>query len=150
MIENALKHVGNTASALNKDAKKIAADEELLQITTKLEQLDKEIVDIEEKMNDANEQFAEFDLKCIEIDKEIKAALIKGNREELKRDLENIKSQLKQIDNNRTEASKAHSKLFESLSLSRDLLAPVLEKSLGKLNELRVQRQTPQHCSPCS
>ena len=148
VIENALKHVGKTASELNKDAKKIVADEEISQIATKLEQLDEEILDIQKKMDDANEQFTEFDLKCTEIDIEIKAALIKGNREELKRDLEKTRTQLKQVDNDQVEASKAHSKLFESLSLSRDLLAPALEKSLNKLNELHAQGKLPSTAIP--
>ena len=148
VIEAALRHVNNTASDLNKIAKKIGDNDELTQITTKLEQLDEEIRDINNNLGDANLQFTEFDQKCIEIDKEIKAALSKGNKDELKRDLEQTKTRLKQIDSQQTEVNKEHSQLFESLALSRDLLAPLLESSLENLNELRDQGKLPSTTIP--
>ena len=148
VIENALRHVGNTASKANKDAKKIGSDEELTTIVTELEQLGEDIKILEKKRDEANLQFTEFDQKCTEIDQQIKAALSKGNRDELKHDIEQAKTHLKQVDNQRSETSKAHSELFENLSLSRDLLAPVLEKSLGKLNELRDQGKLPSTTIP--
>lgn len=148
VIENALKHVKRIVSELNKEVKKIREDEELIQITEKLEHLDTEILDIEKKLDDANDQFAEFDLKCVDIDKDIKAALTKGNREELKQNLEETKAQLQEIDNQRTEARKKHSRLFESLTLYRDLLAPVLKKSFEKLNQLHAQGKLPSTAVP--
>ena len=143
VIEKALNHVGKTASEINKAAKQIGSDKELTAIVTELEQLDAEISNLEKKKDDANSQFNELNQECIDIDKKIKTALIKGNREELTRDIEETKSKLKEIDSQRKEASQSHSQLFGSLVLSRDLLAPVLEKSLGKLNALRDRGRLP-------
>ena len=143
LIENSLKHIGRTTSELNKEAKKIRSDTELTKIATELEEINKAILGLEEKTDDANLQFTEFNQKCVEIDQEIKATLSKGNRDELKHDLEQTKRQLKEIDNKLVEASGAHSQLFENLTLSRDLIALILEKSLGKLDELRDQGKLP-------
>ena len=50
--------------------------------------------------------------------------------------------------NSKTDAGKKHSNLFRSLPLSRDLLGPVLEKSLGKLDALRDQGKIPSTTIP--
>ena len=147
-IANALSHVKKTAAEVNKAAKGIGADEKLTQIATRLEQIDKDIADRDEKREVARSQFAAFDEKLSEVQKAIYAALVKGNREKLEHDIKETKRQLKRINDQQAEAIKEHSSLFRSLSLSRDLLAPVLEKSLGKLNSLRDQGKIPQETIP--
>ena len=148
VIEKAIGHVKKTASELNKNAKQIGGDAELTEVTTKIEQIDREISELEEKKKDTITQFHNLDRSCSEFDKDIEAALIMGDREELNRDLKQIEGQRKQIQNRQAEASKMHSQLLESLSLSRDLLAPVLEKSLGKLNKLHLQGLLPSTSVP--
>ena len=148
VIEDALKHVKKTASEFNKEAKAIGADETLTQVTARLEQIERESEDLEEKIEDSKLQFASFDQKLSDIQKDIEAALMKGNREELKRNIEQTESQLKQIDEQKTGAREKHSNLFRSLFLSRDLLAPVLEKGLAKLSELHAQGKIPNTTIP--
>lgn len=148
VIKKAIGHVRKTASELNKEVKQIGDSEELTRVATNIERIEREISELEEKKKDAIEQFQNFDLSCSKLDKEIEAALIMGDREELNYELKQTEGQLKQIQNQQTEASKMHSQLFESSSLSRDLLAPILEKSLGKLNELRNQGLLPSTSVP--
>lgn len=148
VIENAIGHVKKAASEINKASKGIVSDEKLTQITTKLGQIDEDSAEFEGKIEDAKSQFAAFDEKLAEIQKKINAALVKGDREKLKRDIEQTKRQLEQIDNQQKAAAKEHSDLFRSLSLSRDMLAPVLEKGLGKLNELHNQGKIPNTTIP--
>ncbi len=148
VIEDAIKHVKKAASEVNKAAKGVGSNEKLTQIATKLEQIDKESTDLEDKIKDALSQFTAFDEKLADIQKKIDAALVKGDREKLKRDIEQAERQLKQIDNQRAAAGKEHSDLFRSLSLSRDLLAPVLAKGLGKLSELHDQGKIPNTTIP--
>ena len=148
VIEKAIGHVKKTASELNKDVKQIGGDEELTAVATNIERIEREISELEEKKKDAIEQFQNLDRSCSELDKEIEAALIMGDREELNRELKETEGQLKQIENQQAKASKMHSQLLESLSLSRDLLAPVLEKSLGKLNKLWNQGLLPSTSVP--
>ena len=139
VIEEAFRHVKRTTSELNKDAKKIGSDEMLVEIATELEQIDKNISDFEVKRDDAKLQFDSFSQSLSEIDKEIEASLFKGDRETLNLELKQTKLQLDQVNKQQIEVSKAHSDLFGSLFLLRDLLNPVFQKSLTKLNELRDQ-----------
>lgn len=148
VIEDVLSHVKKTASKVNKAAKGIDSGGKLTQIATQLEQIDEETAEQEEKIEDANAQFSTFDEKLAEIQKQLDAALVKGDREKLKREIAHAERQLKQIDNQRAAAAKEHADLFRSLSISRDLLAPVLIKGLGKLNELRDQGKIPNTTLP--
>lgn len=148
VIEKAIGHVKKTASELNKDVKQIGGDEELTVVARNIERIEREISELEAKKQNAINQFQNLDHKCSELDKAIEAALIMGNREELNHELKQTERQLKQIENQQTEASKTHSQLLESLSLSRNLLAPVLEKSLRKLNELHLQGLLPSTSVP--
>ena len=148
VIQGALKHVAKTASEVNKAARKIGADEKLEQIVASLENMERESDELESKIEDAKSQFAAFDQKLSEIRKDIDAALIKGNREEFKRNIAQSEKQLKYIRNQLTDAGKEHSSLFKSLFLSRDLLAPILENSIGKLNVLHDQGKIPSATIP--
>ena len=148
VIEDALKHVQKTTSEANKAAKKIGTDEKLTEIAAKLEQIDKDSTELSKKIEDSKLQFDLFDQKLSDIQKQIEAILIEGDQEQLKRDIEQTKKQLKWLDKLQTDASKEHSNLFRSLSLSRDLLGPVMEKSLSKLNALRDQGKIPSTTIP--
>ena len=86
--------------------------------------------------------------KLSDIQKEIEAILIEGDQEQLKRDIDRTKQQLEWLDKQQSDADKKHSNLFRSLPLSRDLLGPVLEKSLGKLDALRDQGKIPSTTIP--
>ena len=148
VIEDVLKHVKKAASEVNKKAKGIESDDRLKQIADELDQVDENIDDCEKKIKDAKEQFDAFDERLVDKQKQIDVALVNGDREQLKRDLEQVKQRLRQIDNQRATAGKEHANMFRSLSFSRDLLAPVLAKGLGKLNELRDQGKLPNTTIP--
>ncbi len=148
MIEDALKHVQKTTSEANKAAKKIGTNEKLTEIAAKLEQIDKDFTELSEKIEDSKSQFTLFDQKLSDIQKEIEAILIEGDQEQLKRDIDRTKQQLEWLDKQQADADKKHSNLFRSLPLSRDLLGPVLEKSLGKLDALRDQGKIPSTTIP--
>ena len=148
MIKDALRHVRKTGSEINKAAKAIGTDETLTQITARLEQIETESEELEEKIEDSKLQFASFDQKLSDIQKEIEAALIRGDLEKLKRDIGQVKQQLEKIDKLQTRAAKEHSDLFKSPLLLRDLLVPVLRKGLDKLNELQTQGKLPNATIP--
>ena len=148
VIEDAINHVGKTTSAINKTAKAIVTDDKHSSILARLEQVEKESEGLEEKIKDSKAQVATFEEKIADLQKEIDMALVRGNQQELKTEIEQIKRQLKHIENEQTDAGKEHSNLFRSLLLSRDLLAPILKKSFGKLNELRAQGKIPNTTIP--
>jgi DNA sulfur modification protein DndD len=140
--------VRKAASDVNKAAKGLGSDDKLTQIAARLEQIDKDYSGIEERIEDAKTQFEAFDEKLNDIQKNIDAALVKGDREKLKRDIEQAEAQLKQIENQKAAAAKEHAELFRSLSLGRDLLAPVLDKGLGLLDQLRNRGGFPKTAIP--
>ena len=148
VIEDALKHVQKITSDANKAAKKIGANEQLTKIAAQLEQIDTDSAELLEKIEDSKSQFALFDQKLSDIQKEIETILIEGDQEQLKRDIEQTRKQLKWLDKQQTNASKDHSNLFRNLLLSRDLLGSVLEKSLGKLNAMRDEGKIPSTTIP--
>ena len=148
VIEDALKHVKKASSEINKAAKRLGSNNELTRIATDLESNDIEANKLEEKIEDAKQQFSAFDEKLAEIQRKIDAALIKGDREKLKRDIEQTEKQIKQLDNQREAAAKEHATIFRGLPLARDLLAPVLIKSLSKLADLKQQGRIPNTTIP--
>ena len=148
VLEDALNHVKKSASEVNRRAKNLGSDEKLAQIATRWDQVNKDSADLVEKIDDAKVQFSAFDEKLAEIQKQIDAALVQGDREKLKREIEQVEQQIKKIDSQRAAAEKEHSDMFRSLSLSRDLLGPVLVRGLGKLSELRNQGKIPNTTIP--
>ena len=133
---------------MNREARDIGSDEKLEQIVARLEKVERESDELAFKIEDSKSQFAAFDQKLSEIRKEIEAALVKGNREELKREIVQAERRLKNVRAQLADASTEHSQLFRSLCLSRDLLAPILESSLGKLNVLHDQGKIPSTTIP--
>ena len=148
VIEEAIRHVGNTISGIKKAAKTIETDEKLTSSLERLEQVEKESEDLEKEIKDSKTQVTAFEEKIVDIQKEIDVALVKGDREKLKNEMEQIQRQLKHVENEQVNAGKEHSHLFRNLLLSRDLLAPILKKSLDKLNELRAQGKIPSTTIP--
>ena len=148
VIENALTHLKNTVLSFTEEAEKIGADEELKKVAAELKQMEENEKMLMEEIEDSKSQYEAFEEKIADIQKKIDIALVKGDREKLKHDIENIELQLKQINHSRIEMNKVHSQLFRSLSLSRDLLSPILEKSLRKLDELRERGELPSTTIP--
>ncbi len=143
VIEAALDHLKKTIAGLNKNSKNLASDTELAQIATKLEEIDKKIELVENERDDAKQQFDEVNQSLTEIDRDIEAALVKGDQEELNRKLKKAETELNRIRDREEKLASEHSQLFRNPTLFRDLLAPVLELSFEKLNELRDQGKLP-------
>ena len=148
VIEDALKHVKKAASEVNRALKSIGSNQKLTQIATRLDEIDEAATVIEDKIEDARTQFGAFDEKLSEVQKKLDTALVKGDREKLKSDIQQAERQLKQMDNQRTAAAKEHAEIFRGQALARDLLGPVLEKGLGKLNKLHNQGEIPNSTIP--
>ena len=98
--------------------------------------------------DDAKEQFAAFDEKFNSIDRKIAEALQKGDKEKLKKSLESVNRDIKQLDNRIESAEKDHLALFRSDALAIDLLSPVLGDAFQKLAELRDQGKIPNTTIP--
>ena len=148
VIESALEHLKKTLAGLNRDSKNIGSDTEITAIVTELEEIDQKIEILENERDDAKQQFDEVNQSLTEIDRDIEAALVKGDQEELNRELQKAEAELKRTRNQEEKLVSEHSQLFRKPPLFRDLLAPVLEQSFEKLDELRDQGKLPRTTIP--
>ena len=149
VIKSALDdHLKKTMAELNKDSKNIGSDTELTQIVRELEDIDKKVKLLENERDDAKLQFDAIEQKLADLDQDIESALIKGDQEELNRKLKKAETELNGIRNHEEKLVSQHSQLFRKPPLFRDLLAPVLEQSFEKLNELRDQGKLPSPTIP--
>ena len=148
VIDDAIRHVRKSTAEGNKKAKLVGTGSELNNIASRLETIEYEIEDLDAKLQDAKQQFGAFDGKVDEIDRKIAVALQKGDREKLHKDLDQIKNEIKQLDNQLVVANKEHSDLFRNRSIATDLLAPVLGRAFARLEELHDQGKIPNTTIP--
>ena len=148
VINAAIKHVRKSATQVNKKAKQLSGASELNAIATRLEAIENKREQFEVDLEDAKQGFQAYDGKCDEIDHEISAALVKGDREKLKRDLYRVRGEIKQLDQQRQTAKKEHAALFRGRSIATDLITPVLASAFDKLDELHDQGKTPNTTIP--
>jgi DNA sulfur modification protein DndD len=148
VVEEAIKHVRKAAADVNKQAKQIGGGSELNRIASRLEGIDDDTARLEAELEDAKQQFVAFDEKVNETDRKISAALLKGDRDKLQRDLEQAKRKIKQLDDQLAAANREHGALFRGRALAIDLLAPVLEQAYGKLEQLHDQGKIPNTTIP--
>ena len=148
VIDDAIKHVRKSATEVNKKAKQVGGGSELNTIATRLEAMDEDRERLEADLEDAKQQFSAFDEKVEGIDRKIAEALQKGDKEKLRKDLEQTRSEIRQLDNHLTAANKEHSALFCSRSIATDLLEPVLTGAFEKLEDLHDQGKIPSTTIP--
>src|SRR5262249_54873655 len=137
-----------SASEINKAAKKLGASTELSTIASRLETLDKEEAEIAEDLKDSEQQFTNFDEQLADTDRHIAAALQKGDKDKLRRDVEQTRREIQKLDGRIEDAIKDHSALFRAQPLARDLLAPVLAPAFAQLETLRDKGKIPNATIP--
>lgn len=148
VIGDALKHVRKSAAEVNKKAQQIGGSSELKTVAARLEAMEDDREKFETDLEDARQQFVALNEKVEEIDREIASVLQKGDKEELRKDMERAKREIKQLDRQLAAATEAHSALFRGRSIATDLLAPVLGPAFEKLEELHDQGKIPNATIP--
>ena len=148
VIDDAIKHVRKSTAEVNKKAKQLGTGSELTRIASRLEAMEEDREKFDAELEDAKQQFGAFDEKVDEIDRKIAAALQKGDKEKLRKDLDHAKREIKRLDAQLVAANKEHSALFRSRSIASDLLAPVLGRAFEKLEELHDQGKIPNTTIP--
>ncbi len=135
IIENAIGHVRKSEASATKESKKVSGSDELTAIASQLEKLEEYSNKLECRLKDAKQQFNANSEKVSETESKIMVALQKGDEEKLKKDIENTRSEIKELDNKLVDAKKEHSELFRSHSIARDLLDPLLSRAHERLEE---------------
>ena len=148
VIDDAIKHVRKSAAEVNKKAKQVGGSGELNEIATRLEVIENGREKLEAGLEDAIQQFSAFDEKVDEVDRKIAAALQKGDKDKLRKELDQARAEMSQLDRQLVTANKEHSELFRSRSIATDLLAPVIVGAYEKLEELHDQGKIPNTTIP--
>jgi DNA sulfur modification protein DndD len=148
VIESAERHVKDASSDINRKARAMTASADLQKLTDEVEETEKAIADLEEDLKASKEQFEHLDEQLNHIDKRIGAALQKGDQEALAKELEGCKRRIRELDTQLDALDKAHSSLFKSASLARDLLRPTLESAMAIMDGLRQQGKIPNTTIP--
>ena len=148
VIGDALKHVRNTKSAFNKRAKAVDRGGRLDRVATRLDAVDQDERQLQEDLEDVNQQFDSFDARVRATHKKIDAALQKGDKEQLARDLRREKTNMERLDKQIGTAKQDHARLFRSSSAAIDLVAPVLQGATARLDQLRLRGKIPNTTIP--
>lgn len=148
VIKDAIKHVRKAEVVVNRKAKQVGGGNELNQIASKLETIENDRQELVAALKDAKQQFEAFNIRVDQIDREIAMALQKGDREQLRKDLDRTKHEIGQINQQLSSARKEHSTLFRSRSIAADLLTATLERALKRLDTLRDQGKIPNTTIP--
>ncbi len=148
VIEDAIRHVRISETEVNRKAKRVDSGSELSQIATKLEEMMNKREELESNLDDAEQKFHAFDEQLNETDREIHAALQKGDKEKLGKDLNRTRQEIEQLEKQLEATKKEHSALFRSRSIATDLLAPLLDRAFEKLEELHDQGKLPNMTIP--
>ena len=148
VINNAIKHVQMSATNINKKAKRIGGSSDLSRVVSRLVAIDDECNSLEAGLKGARQQFAAFDEKLSEINRQISAALQKGDKEKLDNDLNRTRIEIRRLEAQLRSAKNDHSNLFRGRAIARDLLAPVLGQALAKLETLHDQGKIPNTTIP--
>ena len=148
VIKDALKHIKVATTDINKAARRIDTDEQFTAVMTRLTDIGEEVQRLQDETAKTKQQLARLDDALAENQKHIDTTLVKGDRVELKHEIDKADCHLKKLHNQQQTAAKEHAELFRSLSLSRDLLAPLLTTVFARLNELRDTGQIPNTTIP--
>jgi DNA sulfur modification protein DndD len=148
VIEDAIRHVQRSAAEVNKSAKRLDKNSDLAAAAARLETIDDQIVKLEADLVDAKQQFASFDEEVAESDRKIASALQKGDRDKLRKDLEQVQHEIERLNPKVDAATKSHAALFRDEALAADLLAPRLEVVYAKLDDLRDRGKIPNATIP--
>jgi DNA sulfur modification protein DndD len=148
VIENAIKHAKQAAAEINNRVRQAGGNQEISRIAGDIAAFTSEIEKLDGEIKDARDQFAVVDAKFAEMDKEINAALQKGNKDELRGQREKEQKEVKRLDELLAKASKKHSELFKSKAVASELLSPLFAKAAQKLKELERQGKIPNTTIP--
>ena len=148
LIEDAMGRVRRSGSDINKEIKGNTSQDELDSTAGRYTQLLEDAEKLRAQIEDADQQFANFDERHALINKKIEDTLIQGNREELQQELSRATRQIEQVNTQQDEAATRHFALFREMTLARDLTAPLLDKAFAILNELRDEGKIPNSTIP--
>ena len=148
ILESAVGHVKKARAAANREAKNINPTGDLGQVATQLEQLVATRERLEEGLEDAKNQFVAFDERLTEVGRKISAALAEGDKDELRRELTQVKETQSRLEADGRKAKTGHSRLFRSQAVATGLLTTRISGAYQLLERLRDRGKIPNTTIP--
>jgi DNA sulfur modification protein DndD len=148
VINASIKRVKKSASEANKDIKQFHGAGEVNEVATLLEANENRREELENDLEDARLQYRAFSEKYDETEGKISVALEKGNKEELRKDRDRVREEIKQLAKQCETVKKDLSDLLCSRSIAADLLAPVLDRAFDKLGQMYDRGEIPNAMIP--
>lgn len=148
ILDDIIKHVGVSGREVNRKAKDLGANQDLSQTSSRIEEIVERMRVLDETSKNNNASIPRLREQIEDVQKGIEDALIRGDKEKLQRELMQANSQIQVVRERAANRVKQHGYLFECMELGRDLLAPVLSKSIAKLDEVRRQGGFPKTAIP--
>ena len=148
IIDTSLGHIQNTSRRINREAKDLGANSSVDRVATELEKVQTEIETHEDVISRSASALLNIDVKLDEVRKDIKNALLKGNKVELERRLERAENERKRATNEKNLAQDSHSNLFRGMIFARALIGEPISDAMSTLDNLRAQKQFPKTSIP--
>lgn len=148
LLQDAVKHVKNAQDDLNSQLKQTADDVKLQEITDQIGKRGKELAGFEEQLRLADEGVANVEIYHRETHGKLEAALTKGNKDELARELRDVRAAMvrhrDQLDLLKTQRSE----LFKDEGLAAGLLHKQLAAAHEKLADMKERALIPRSFLP--
>ena len=148
IIDTSLVHIQNTSRRINREAKALGADSSVDRVATELEKVQTEIETHEGVISKSASALLNIEVKLDEIRKDIKNALLKGNKVDLERRLERAENDRKRAIKENDLAQESHSNLFRGMAFSHALIGKPINDAMAALNKLSAQKQIPKTSIP--
>lgn len=148
VIKSAEGHVKKTVSEANRRLGNSVSDKRLSEIALQVSDLAESEVDLESKMRESAQQFAAFDERYSEVDREIEVVLSKGDRDDLNDQISQTRGDIEVVETEQSVALAEHASLIFGMVASRELMAFSIESSLKRLGVLRDQGKIPNSAIP--
>ena len=150
VLEDAGQRVKKAYSAVNSKVQAQISDSQLQEAAGQIAQLESDLEAYQQQVQDAELQFNEFDEESAGAERRLEELIARGggDRQRLASQLEATNTSLRRVDQQIKSVAADHSKLFGSLELTRDLMAPSLASGFAFLNGLRGRGDIPNSTIP--
>ena len=136
LLENVGSHIAEAKKRFNSGVSKLSGSAELADITRRLTEAEDGESRDTRRLRDVERQIEDLARRYEEADKHLQLALQAGDHEEVVREQNRARAQLKDAKDNEQPLKERHQQLLEDERLSLVMLGSVLEKGFSELAEL--------------
>ena len=148
IVENAESHVEEVFRSLNKQVKKQTDDIESNQISSELSNIDERLDTLIQEKKKLSDDLINIDLNINKVRRRLDSALIKGDKEELQKQLNSTEKSINQIQNEISKVEHLHTSLFKDEAVFYFLLKPLINSGITELQKQKDAGTIPKNTVP--